>query len=108
MSVFMERNTGLCALLVVAMGPRSPRRRSICSASRSRAGGLLAPGYVIVNIILMSPWRITSPIAIIAATPLARMRPRAAIALRGVAPYKARGADARSRALLLSLAFQRS
>ena len=87
MSVFMERNTGLCALLAVALV------------------WLLALGYAIANITLMNPMAYHLVDRVIAATPLARMRPRAATLYEAVAPYKA-AIPTLAGALVLSLAFQ--
>ena len=87
MSVFMERNTGLCALLAVALV------------------WLLSLGYVIANVTLMSPMAYHLVDRVIAATPLSRMRPRAATLYQAVAPYKA-AVPTLAAALVLSLAFQ--
>src|SRR4051812_813708 len=78
MSVFMERNTGLCALLLIAMGASvvAPAVR-LFGLPLTGLTALLAGGYVLVNIVLLSPGAYHLADRIVAASPLARMRPRA-------------------------------
>jgi uncharacterized protein (TIRG00374 family) len=106
MSVFMERNTGLCALLLIALG-------ASWIAPPVRLSGtplpvlVLAIGacYLLVNIVLMSPLAYRAADSVIAATPLARMRPRARSLYDALMPYK-RSVPILVVALALSLVFQ--
>jgi uncharacterized protein (TIRG00374 family) len=106
MSVFMERNTGLCALLLLAVG-------AAAVAPAITLGRLtlvtlvwwLAAGYVAVNVVLLNPPAYRLADRVIAVTPLARLRPRAASLYAAVVPYK-RAAPALALAIALSLIFQ--
>jgi uncharacterized protein (TIRG00374 family) len=106
MSVFMERNTGLCALLVVALvAAYSASAVHLFGVSLVALVWLLALGYAIANIALMNPMAYHLVDRVISATPLSRMRPRAATLYEAVAPYKA-AVPTLAGALVLSLAFQ--
>ena len=106
MSVFMERNTGLCALLVVALvAAYAAPSVHLFGVSLVALVWLLALGYAIANITLMNPMAYHLVDRVIAATPLSRMRPRAATLYEAVAPYKA-AVPTLAGALVLSLAFQ--
>jgi len=106
MSVFMERNTGLCALLLIAMGASlvAPPVR-LFGLPLAALTSLLAAGYVVVNVVLLSPWAYHLADRIIAASPLVQMRPRARSLYDAITPYK-RAVPTLVAALLLSLAFQ--
>jgi uncharacterized protein (TIRG00374 family) len=91
MSVFMERNTGLCALLVVALvAAYAAPSVHLFGVSLVALVWLLALGYAIANIALMNPMAYHLVDRVIAATPLARIRPRAATLYEAVAPHKPR------------------
>ena len=106
MSVFMERNTGLCALLAVALvAAYDAPAVHLFGVSLVALVWLLSLGYVIANVTLMSPMAYHLVDRVIAATPLSRMRPRAATLYQAVAPYKA-AVPTLAAALVLSLAFQ--
>src|SRR5262249_48674392 len=106
MSVFMERNTGLCALLLIAMGASvlAPPVR-LFGLPLTALTALLALGYVAANAVLLSPWAYHVADRVIAATPLARMRPRAHSLSDAIMPYK-RALPTLIAALVLSLLFQ--
>ena len=106
MSVFMERNTGLCALLLIAMGASfvAPPVR-LFGLPLAALTALLAAGYVAINVVLLSPWAYHLADRIIAASPLVQMRPRARSLYDAITPYK-RAVPTLVAALLLSLAFQ--
>ena len=103
MSVFMERNTGLCALLLIAMGASlvAPPVR-LFGLPLAALTALLAAGYAVVNVVLLSPWAYHLADRIIAASPLVQMRPRARSLYDAITPVQARGADARRGASALS------
>ena len=106
MSVFMERNTGLCALLLIAMGASllAPPVR-LFGLPLVALTALLALGYVAANAVLLSPWAYHVADRVIAATPLARMRPRAHSIYDAITPYK-HALPTLIAALVLSLLFQ--
>ena len=89
MSVFMERNIGLCALLIVAIGAAELAPPvELFGMSLRVLTWLLAAGYVAVNVVLMSPLVYRVADRVIALTPLARLRPRAESLYQAVVPYK--------------------
>jgi glycosyltransferase 2 family protein len=106
MSVFMERNTGLCALLMIAVGASllAPPVR-LFGVPLAVLAGVIAAAYVAANAILLSPWAYHLADRLIAATPLARMRPRAQSLYDAITPYKS-AVPTLVAALALSLAFQ--
>jgi hypothetical protein len=106
MSVFMERNTGLCALLLIALGASwlAPPVRLFGIALPVLAL-VIGACYLAVNIVLMSPIAYRAADRLIAATPLARMRPRARSLYDAITPYKA-ALSTLVVALALSLVFQ--
>ena len=106
MSVFMERNTGLCALLLIAVGASlvAPPVR-LFGLPLAALTALLAAGYAVVNVVLLSPWAYHLADRIIAASPLVQMRPRARSLYDAITPYKS-AVPTLVAALLLSLAFQ--
>ena len=89
MSVFMERNLGLCALTIVAV-------IAAAFAPPVNVGGfsiraftwLLAAGYVVANVVLLSPLAYRLADRVIAASPLSRFRARAESLYKAVLPYK--------------------
>ena len=106
MSVFMERNTGLCALLVIALvAAYAAPPIHLFGVSLVALVWLLAVGYALANVALMNPMAYHLVDRAIAATPLSSMRPRAATLYEAVAPYKSAVPTLLS-ALVLSLAFQ--
>ncbi len=89
MSVFMERNLGLCALLIVAVGAAELAPPvELFGMSLRVLTWLLAAGYAAANVVLMSPvvYRIVD--RVVAATPLARVRHRADSLYEAIVPYK--------------------
>jgi uncharacterized protein (TIRG00374 family) len=89
MSVFMERNLGLSALTVVAVvAAEFAPPLSVSGLSIRAFTWLLAAGYVVANIVLLSPLAYQLVDRIIAASPLARFRARAGSLYHAVVPYK--------------------
>jgi glycosyltransferase 2 family protein len=106
MSVFMERNTGLCALLAVALAAASVAPAvSLGRLSLTTLVWLLAGAYAAVNVVLLSPAAYRAADRLIAATPLARLRPRTASLYEALVPYKT-AMPAIAAAVGLSLVFQ--
>ena len=106
MSVFMERNLGLCSLTIVAVvaaGLAPPVE--VLGLSIRTLTWLLAAGYVAANIVLMSPLAYRLADRLIASTPLSRFRARAVSLYEAVAPYKTAG-RAVSIAIVLSFIHQ--
>ena len=93
MSVFMERNTGLCALL--ADRARGRLARAVRASARRvarRADAGCSRGLRVGQHRAAEPAGVSRLVdRVIAATPLARMRARAASLYEAVAPYNARG-----------------
>lgn len=89
MSVFMERNVGLLALLTIATVAAwyAPPVRLFGLSLPTLALVLLA-GYIAANLVLASPRAYATVDAIIAATPLAGMRHRASSLYAGLVPYR--------------------
>jgi hypothetical protein len=87
MSVFMDRNVGLLALLVVA---------TVAAWFAPPVGGVslvgltlvIDAGYVVANLVLLNARAYGLVDRLIARTPLARLRQRAADLYQVVAPYK--------------------
>src|SRR5262249_557076 len=106
MSVFMERNTGLCALLLIALGASlvAPPVR-LFGLPLAALTALIRVRYVAVNLVLLSPWAYQLADRPVAATPLARMRPRARSLYDAITPYT-REVPTLVAALALSLVFQ--
>jgi glycosyltransferase 2 family protein len=106
MSVFMERNLGLLALLSIAL-------LAAWQAPTMIVGGLsllaltvvLFAGFIAANLVLST--RVTYHLVdrLIAATPLARLRPRAASIYEALAPYRRAPVEV-TAAVLLSFVFQ--
>ena len=89
MSVFMERNVGLCALLIVAIAAAELAPPvELFGMSLRRLTWVLAAGYAAANIVLMSPLVYRIADRVIAATPLVRFRHRADSLYQAIAPYK--------------------
>ena len=89
MSVFMERNIGLCALLIVAIvAAELAPSVELFGMSLRRLTWVLAAGYAAANVILMSPLVYRIADRLIAATPLARFRHRADSLYQAIVPYK--------------------
>jgi uncharacterized protein (TIRG00374 family) len=89
MSVFMERNIGLCALLIVAIGAAELAPPvELFGMSLRLLTWVLAAGYAAANVVLMSPLVYRIADRVIAATPLARLRPRAGSLYQAIVPYQ--------------------
>lgn len=89
MSVFMERNTGLLALLTIAttaaaLGPPI----EVGGVPLVAVAALLFVGYVGANIVLFNPHAYRLVDRLVAATPLGRVRARAASLYTAITPYK--------------------
>ncbi len=105
-SVFMERDVGLFALLAVASIAAWWAPDVVIGGLSLRALTLLlSAGFVAVNLMLLRPGIYALADRLIARTALSRMRGRAASLYESMTPYRtAYGVLARS--LVLSLAFQ--
>jgi glycosyltransferase 2 family protein len=106
MSVFMERDTGLCALLLIALvAAFLAPPVTLYGISLVALTWLLAAGYVVANIVLFSPhaYRVTD--RLIARSPLRRMRARAASLYEAATPYT-RAIGVLLPSMLLSIIFQ--
>jgi uncharacterized protein (TIRG00374 family) len=106
MSVFMERNLGLFALLSIAgiAAWRAPAVE-IMGVTLVALTLLLFAGFVAVNVVLASPGVYGLVDHVIDRTPLARIRARATPLYETVSAYKARG-GVLAGAVLLSFVFQ--
>jgi uncharacterized protein (TIRG00374 family) len=105
-SVFMERNLGLLALLTIAIAAAvwAPPVE-ILGVSLVPLTLLLFAGFAAVNLVLLNKAAYLLADRLVAATPLARLRPRAASLYQAITPY----ASARREiglAVLLSFVFQ--
>ena len=106
MSVFMERNTGLCALLLIALvATYFAPPVALYGISLKTLTWLLAAGYVIANLLLFSPHAYRIADRLIARSPLKRMRARAASLYEAATPYT-RAIGVLVPAMLLSIVFQ--
>lgn len=106
MSVFMERNVGLLALLTtagIAVWYAPPVR--LLGLSLPMLVMLLLAGFVAANLVLASPRGYAVVDAIVASTPLGRMRHRAASLYDGLVPYRTH-AGVLAIAIGLSFLFQ--
>jgi len=89
MSVFMERNVGLCALLIVAIvAAEQAPPVELFGLSLRALTWLLAAGYGVANIVLLSSPVYRLADRVIAATPLARVRHRADSLYQAMVPYR--------------------
>jgi uncharacterized protein (TIRG00374 family) len=89
MSVFMERNVGLCALMIVAIGAAELAPPVVLFGMSLRLlTWVLAAGYAAANVVLMSPLVYRIADRVIAVTPLARLQHRAESLYQAIAPYK--------------------
>ena len=89
MSVFMERNIGLCALLIVAIGAAELAPPvELFGMSLRLLTWVLAAGYTAANAVLMNPLVYRLADRVIGATPLARLRHRADSLYQAIVPYK--------------------
>jgi uncharacterized membrane protein YbhN (UPF0104 family) len=106
MSVFMERNTGLCALLLIALVTAyfAPPV-ALYGISLVTLTWLLAAGYVAANIVLFSPHAYRIADRLIARSPLKGMRARAASLYEAATPYTG-AIGVLVSAMLLSIVFQ--
>jgi glycosyltransferase 2 family protein len=106
MSVFMERNTGLCALLVIAVlaAAVAPPVR-LFGVSLVILTAVFGVAYLTANLILLSPGAYRLVDRVIAATRLSGMRLRAQSLYDAVTPYKS-AVPTLVAALALSLVFQ--
>ena len=87
-SVFMERNVGLCSLLVVAIAAaHAAPRVELYGVPLTALAWVLAAGYAAVNAMLFRPHLYAIVDRVIATTPLARLRPRAASLYAALEPY---------------------
>ena len=106
MSVFMERNTGLCALLMIAVvAAYAAPPVKLFGVSLVALAWMLAGSYAVANLALMSPLVYHVADRLIAATPFAGVRVRAASLYQAVAPY-VDAVPTLIAALALSLVFQ--
>lgn len=89
MSVFMERNLGLLALVVVAIAAaRLAPPVELLGLSLEALTWLLAAGYLAANIALLSAAVYRLADRVIALTPLRRLRQRADSLYQAVRPYR--------------------
>ena len=89
MSVFMERNVGLCALLIVAIAAAELAPPvELFGMSLRHLTWVLAAGYTAANVVLMSPFVYRMADHVIAATPLSRLRHRADSLYQAIVPYR--------------------
>jgi hypothetical protein len=106
MSVFMERNTGLCALLLIALiAAYLAPPVTLYGVSLVTLTWLLAAGYVVANVVLFSPLAYRIADQLIARSPLKRMRARARSLYEAAAPYT-RALGLLLSSMFLSIAFQ--
>jgi len=89
MSVFMDRNVGLLALLVIAI-VAAWYAPAIEGGSLFGLTLVIGAGYVAANVVLMSAHAYSLVDRAIALTPLAGIRQRASSLYEAVAPYKRR------------------
>jgi uncharacterized protein (TIRG00374 family) len=106
MSVFMERNTGLLALLSIATvaswyAPPVP----VFGLSMFALTLILFAGFIMANLILADARAYRLVDRLVAMTPLARMRSRASSLYAAVVPYR-RALPVVTAGVLLSLVFQ--
>ncbi len=88
MSVFMERNLGLLALVVVAIvAAELAPPVELPGVSLRVLTWLLAAGYIAANVVLLNPAAYRLADRLVAATPLAGMRARAESLYEAVRPY---------------------
>ena len=89
MSVFMERDLGLCALVLIAIvaAAQAPPVE-LLGLSLQTLTWWLAAGYVAANVVLLSPVAYRLVDRVIAATPLSHIRARAESLYQAVVPYK--------------------
>jgi uncharacterized protein (TIRG00374 family) len=106
MSVFMERNVGLAALLTIATVAAwyAPPVR-LLGLSLAALVVLLLAGYLAANLVLASPRAYKAIDALIAATPLSAMRHRAVSLYDGIVPYR-KHVGLLATAIALSFLFQ--
>ena len=105
-SVFMERNLGLLALLTIAIAAAAwAPPVEVLGVPILPLTMVLFAGFAAANIVLLHPGAYALADRLIAATPLARMRPRAASLYEAIAPYGAAPREI-AWAVLLSFAFQ--
>ncbi len=106
MSVFMERNTGLCALLLIALVAAylAPPVR-LYGISLVTLTWLLAASYAAANIVLFSPQAYRIADRLIARSPLKSVRARAASLYEAAIPYT-RAMGVLISSILLSIVFQ--
>jgi glycosyltransferase 2 family protein len=105
-SVFMERNLGLCALLAIALVAawRAPAV-DIMGVTLSTLTLLLFAGFVAANLVLATRGVYGLVDRIIAATPLGRMRVRAAPLYEAVSAYRSQPRVV-AAAVIVSFVFQ--
>ncbi len=89
MSVFMERNTGLLALLTIAaVAAWFAPAIQILGLALFPLTLLLFAGFIVANLVLADPRAYRLVDYVIAMTPLARMRSRASSLYEAVVPYR--------------------
>jgi uncharacterized protein (TIRG00374 family) len=106
MSVFMERNLGLLALLSIALvSAWQAPATTVAGLSLLTLTALLFAAFVAANLVLST--RITYQLLdrAIGVTPLARLRPRAASIYEALTPYRRAPLEV-AAAILLSFVFQ--
>ncbi|HEY8536396.1 MAG TPA: lysylphosphatidylglycerol synthase transmembrane domain-containing protein [Vicinamibacterales bacterium] len=87
-SVFMERNVGLGSLLVVALvAAYLAPPVTLLGVPLTVLVWLIGAGYAVANLVLFRPHVYRIADRIVAATPLARFRPRAASLYEAIEPY---------------------
>ncbi len=105
-SVFMERNLGLLALLLVSLvAARMAPPMTLFGLSLPALTSLLLGAYLAVNVLLLTPSAYRFVDRIIQRTPLARFRPRAVSVYDAFMPYT-RTPVVIGWTLVLSLVFQ--
>jgi uncharacterized protein (TIRG00374 family) len=106
MSVFMERNTGLCALLAIALvAAYLAPPVTLYGVSLVALTWLLAAGYVAANVALFTPAVYRLVDRVIALSPLGRLRARTASLYEAAAPYTS-AFGVIIFAVIISIAFQ--
>jgi uncharacterized protein (TIRG00374 family) len=105
-SVFMERNLGLLALLTIAtVAAWWAPPVVVLGLPLFPLAVLLFAGFVAVNVVLLSRPAYALADRVIAATPLARFRPRAGSLYDAITPYASAPREI-ALSILLSFAFQ--
>ena len=105
-SVFMERNVGLVALLTIAVvASWLAPPVTLLEVPLPALTAALATAYIVVNVALLSPAGHRTAERMIRRTPLAKLAPRADSIYAALAPYR-RPSATLGGAIVLSFAFQ--